>query len=99
VFQMPAKGTVGNAANTVIRGPGTNNWDVAIFKNFPLHGERTRLQFRAEFYNFFNHTQFSGLDASTRFDPTTGAQTNARFGEFTASRTPRIGQLALRLYF
>jgi len=99
VFQMPAKGTVGNAANTVIRGPGINNWDVAIFKNFPLHGERTRLQFRAEFYNFFNHTQFSALDASTRFDPTTGAQTNARFGEFTASRTPRIGQLALRLYF
>jgi len=99
VFQMPAKGTVGNAANTVIRGPGINNWDVAIFKNFPLHGERTRLQFRAEFYNFFNHTQFSGLDASTRFDPTTGAQTNARFGEFTASRNPRIGQLALRLCF
>ncbi len=97
VFEMPAKGTFGNSANTVIRGPGVNNWDVAVFKNFPV-SERLRLQFRCEFYNAFNHTQFSGLDTTARFDQA-GKQVNARFGEFTAARNPRIMQLALRFYF
>ncbi len=97
VFRLPAKGTYGNSAKTVIRGPGINNWDVAIFKNIPLH-ERLRLQFRAEFYNFFNHTQFSALDTTARFDPS-GAQVNSRLGEFTTARNPRQIQFALRLQF
>ena len=94
---MPAKGTFGNSAKTVIRGPGVNNWDIAIFKNFPVR-ERLRLQFRWELYNCFNHTQFSGLDTTARFDAA-GKQVNARFGEFTAARNPRIMQFALRFYF
>ena len=49
-------------------------------------------------YNAFNHTQFSGVDATARFDPQ-GRQVNARFGELTAARGARIMQLALRLYF
>ena len=97
VFRLPAVGTIGNAAKTLIRGPGINNWDIAIFKNFPLT-ERARLQFRSEMYNAFNHTQFSGLDTTARFDPQ-GNQVNARFGEFTAASPPRQIQLALRLYF
>ena len=35
VFRAPAVGTVGNAAKTVLRGPGINNWDIAVYKNFP----------------------------------------------------------------
>lgn len=97
IFQMPARGTIGSAAKTVIRGPGINNWDMAVFKNFPIH-ESARLQFRWELYNAFNHTQFSGLDAAARFDPQ-GNQVNGRFGEFTAARSPRVMQFALRLYF
>jgi hypothetical protein len=98
VFQLPAKGTFGNAASTSFRGPGVNNWDVAIFKSFLVH-EAMKFQFRWEFYNAFNHTQFSALDATARFDPATGQQVNARSGEFTVARTPRIMQLALRFYF
>jgi len=98
VFQMPARGTVGNAALTQFRGPGVNNWDVALFKDFPIR-EHARLQFRAEAYNAFNHTQFSAVDATARFDTTTGRQVNTRFGEYTASRSPRIMQFALRFYF
>jgi hypothetical protein len=75
-----------------------NNWDIFIFKNFPIR-ERARVQLRAEVYNAFNHTQFSAFDASARFDPVTGQQTNARFGEFTAARSPRIMQMALRFTF
>jgi len=98
LFRVPATGTIGNAARTLIRGPGINNWDIAAFKNFPL-GEKVRLQFRAEFYNAFNHTQFSGLDATARFDTATGEQVNRRFGEFTAARNPRQIQFALRVFF
>ncbi|MBL8179881.1 MAG: carboxypeptidase regulatory-like domain-containing protein [Bryobacterales bacterium] len=97
VFRAPAVGTIGNAARTNLRGPGINNWDVALFKNIPIQ-ERLKLQFRAEFYNAFNHTQFSAYDAAARFDAQ-GRQVNTRFGQFTAARTPRIAQLALRVSF
>ena len=81
-----------------IRGPGINNFDMALFKTFPIR-ESVRLQFRCELYNAFNHTQFSAIDTATRFDVTTGEQVNSRFGEFTAARNPRQMQFALRLYF
>ena len=97
VFRVPERGTIGNAAKTLIRGPGINNWDIAIFKNFPIT-EQIRFQFRGELYNAFNHTQFSSLDTAARFD-TQGNQVNTRFGEFTAARNPRQIQLALRFYF
>ncbi len=97
VFKLPAIGTVGNAAKTEIRGPGINNFDVAVFKNFPIK-EPVHLQLRFEFYNAFNHTQFTGLDTTARFD-TSGNQVNASFGSFTAAGNPRIMQLGAKLYF
>ncbi len=97
VFDVPGKGAIGNAAKTVIRGPGINNWDVAIFKNLPVR-EQMRFQFRCEMYNAFNHTQFSGLDTSARFDAA-GKQVSSTFGQFTSARNPRQMQLALRFYF
>ena len=98
VFRMPARGTIGNAAPTQFRGPGINNWDMALFKDFPLR-EHVRLQFRAGAYNAFNDTQCSAVDTTAGCDATSGKQVNTRFGEFTAARSPRIMQLALRLYF
>ena len=98
VFQLPEVGTFGNAARTLIRDPGINNWDIAIFKNVPVT-ERARIQFRFEMYNAFNHTQFSGLDRNARFDPATGEQVNPRFGAVTAARSARRIQLALRFLF
>jgi len=98
VFRLPPVGTIGTAAKNILRGPGINNWDIAVFKNFPIRGEAVRLQFRAEFYNAFNHTQFSGLDTGARFDPQ-GNQVNPRLGEFTVARNPRQIQFSLRLYF
>ena len=71
---------------------------MAVAKNFSIY-ERLRLSFRAEAYNVFNHTQFSMLDTTARFDPATGQQVNGRFGAFTAARDPRQLQLALRLSF
>jgi len=97
VFRLPAVGTYGNSAKTLIRGPGINNWDLAVFKNIPVH-ERIRVQLRWELYNAFNHTQFSALDTAARFD-NQGNQVNARLGEFTAARNPRLMQFALRFYY
>ncbi|MBL8227385.1 MAG: carboxypeptidase regulatory-like domain-containing protein [Bryobacterales bacterium] len=97
VFRRPAVGTFGNSATTQIRGPGINNWDIVLMKNLPIR-EQLRMQFRVEAYNAFNHTQFATLDTAARFD-NAGAQVNSRLGEFLSARSPRIMQMALRLYF
>ena len=97
VFAVPVKGTWGNSARYILRGPGVNNWDLSAIKEFPIH-EQIRLQFRAEGYNAFNHAQFSAMDTTARFDAN-GKQTNAGLSSFTAARGPRIMQFALRLYF
>jgi hypothetical protein len=97
VFVPPAAGTIGNSARTSVRLPGFANWDLTAAKGFAIR-EVARLQFRAEFYNAFNHTQFSGFDTAARFDAQ-GRQVNARFGEMTAARASRLIQLALRVTF
>jgi hypothetical protein len=96
-FRLPGALTYGTMSKTLLRGPGINNWDIAVFKNFPIT-ERWKLQVRAELYNAFNHTQFSGFDAAARFDAT-GAQINGQFGQFTGARDPRQVQLSARVQF
>lgn len=97
-FARPAKGTFGNAGVNILRGPGVNNWDISVSKRFPFFGEGRYFQFRTEMFNTFNHTQFSGVDSGTRFDPS-GKQTNPNFGAYNGARDPRIIQLSLRLNF
>jgi len=97
-FGAPKVGTFGNAPKDVVRNPGINNWDISLFKNIYLPWEKIRLQFRGEFYNAFNHTQFSSMDTGVRFDAN-GNQINAGLSQFTAARSPRRLQLNLRLTF
>ena len=97
-FARPPKGSFGNAGIGILRGPGVNNWDLAVAKRFPIRSEARYFQFRSEFFNAWNHTQFSGLDATARFDPA-GRQVNPTFGAFNAARPPRIIQFAVRLVF
>jgi hypothetical protein len=71
----------GSSGNSVLDGPGAKNLDFSVFKNIPIKGERTRVQFRAEFFNLFNTPNFNipnrTLTSSTAFlprvDPVTGA--------------------------
>jgi hypothetical protein len=98
VFARPPRDNPGNAPKDVFRGPGVNNWDLSVFKNFPVKSESRYFQFRWEMYNAFNHTQFSGVDSTARFD-LQGNQVNARFGQVTSTRTPRVMQGALRFTF
>jgi hypothetical protein len=96
-FAPPGMNDFGNAPRDVFRGPGINNWDFTIYKNFPIK-ERARLQFRWEMYNFFNHSQWNGVDATARFNPA-GQQINGQFGQVTSARNPRQMQGALRIDF
>ena len=88
-FANPALGTFGSAGRGLFRAPGINNWDVSFIKRTAIT-ERVALQFRAEFFNLFNHTQFAGVNTSF------GA---GAFGQVISARDPRISQLALRFLF
>lgn len=87
----------GNAGIGLLRGPGTNNWDISITKRVRFTEQRY-FQFRTEMYNAWNHTQFSGVDSGARFDPS-GRQINANFGAYNGARDPRRIQLSLRFMF
>jgi hypothetical protein len=98
VFRRTPQGSFGNAGVNIIYGPGINNWDLAVSKRFPLFSERRVLQFRGEFFNAWNHTQFSGVNSTARFEKN-GVQTDPNFGAYTGAFKPRNIQLSLRLTF
>jgi len=108
-FQLQAPGTFGNSGRNNVRGPGINNFDLSLFKDFTLSHikglggtESPRLQFRTEFFNAFNHTQFASID--TTFVPAqdvqgSGVSSTAPFGSLNGARAPREIQFALKLLF
>jgi hypothetical protein len=90
-FAQPTQlGVIGNSPRTVCCGPGIDNFDFALLKDTPV-SERTRLQFRAEFFNLFNHTQFVNPDGNI--------SDGATFGTVVRARDPRLIQFALKLIF
>jgi hypothetical protein len=97
--QRPAgRGSLGSILNNdEFRGPGFNNFDVSLFKNFPVKETRT-LQFRWEVYNILNHAEASTVNTAPRFNPQ-GQQTTAAFGQVTATLPERRMQLSLRFNF
>lgn len=98
VFSRPPVGNPGNAPKDVIRGPGFSNTDISFIKKIPLKNERRVLSLRWELYNALNHTQFSGVNTTARFDPA-GAQVDTTFGQVTSTRQPRVMQGSLRFTF
>jgi len=94
--------TFGNMGRNVLRGPGINNWDISILKNFKFT-ESKSLQFQSNFFNAFNHAQF--------FGPTSGGGTlggSSLFGQISSDSTasqspyyrgPRVIQFALKFYY
>lgn len=69
-FGTPALYTYGNAGHNFLWGPGRVNFDMSLFKDFPLH-EKIKVQFRAEAFNVFNTPQF-GLPSSSIGSSTAG---------------------------
>jgi hypothetical protein len=83
-------GSLGNARRTICCGPHISNTDFAILKTISL-SETRRIDFRAEFFNIFNHTQF--------FNPDGNTSDGGQFGQITQVRDPRLVQFALKFFF
>jgi hypothetical protein len=91
-FSIEPIGQLGTARRRFFSGPGLNDFDMALLKETKF-SERYSLQFRAEFFNVFNHTQFQSVPQ------TDGNFGSAEFGQASSAANPRIGQLALKLQF
>jgi hypothetical protein len=89
-FAPQALGTIGNSPRSICCGPGINNADLAVLKTTRIT-EHKELQFRAEFFNAFNHAQFYVPDGNITDGPT--------FGEVAKVRDPRLVQFALKVVF
>jgi hypothetical protein len=88
-FQIPEAGTFGNSGRNVIIGPGIRNVDVALARSMRV-SDATRAQFRADFYNVFNNTNFVAPPTMQNFADASD------FGALFVARSPRIVQLGLK---
>jgi hypothetical protein len=104
-FALPAPGTFGNLRRGTVRQPGLANVDFSVAKNWKLK-EKYGIQFRAEMFNLFNHTEFNGFNNGlganfdganfTAFNNTLGTGT---FGQLSSDRGPRNIQFGIKFNF
>lgn len=100
LFSLEELGTLGNSRRRFFSGPGLNNWDIAILKDTVIK-EGLKLEFRAELFNAFNHTQFLQPDGNIN-DPQIVDEDTGRlrgFGTINQANPARIMQLSLKLLF
>lgn len=91
----PPLGAFGNLPHALCCGPAISNTDLAIEKKTPIN-ERFTTEFRAEFYNAWNHTQFANPDGNFTDVPPPGGT----FGVITKTREgPRVIQFGLKFLF
>jgi outer membrane receptor protein involved in Fe transport len=79
----------GNAPRFPFHGPGLENWDQAVARTFPIY-ERLSFQFRADFFNSLNHTNFNAPGSQIG---------SSNYGVITGSLDPRIIEFAGKLQF
>jgi hypothetical protein len=88
-FTVAPPFTSGNEPRFSFFGPGINNWDASLMRNFQVR-ERLRLQLRGEFYNAMNHANFKNPNTTIG---------NANYGKITGDNGPRVMEVAVRLFF
>jgi hypothetical protein len=91
IYTIPTAGTFANQNRNdgVLYNTGFQNWNIAAIKDFAIH-ESHKVQFRAEFFNFPNHPNWSGVETNPR---------SGTFGKVTAKTSERNIQLSLRYNF
>ncbi|HJT68351.1 MAG TPA: carboxypeptidase regulatory-like domain-containing protein [Pyrinomonadaceae bacterium] len=105
-FRTTLSGQIGNSPRSPFRFPSQFYTDVNLTKNFNF-SERYKLQFRAEFYNVFNHTMFNDvfqtipdrLPTDAAFNSISNLAAISQFGQFFSTRDPRQIQFGLKFYF
>jgi hypothetical protein len=88
-FQNAAPGTVGATSRNTLTGPSLVNVDFSLFKEFKVY-ESSKIEFRAELFNIFNHPNFYNPDNTVG---------DGSEGQLTSARDPRIAQFALKFLF
>jgi len=100
-------GMFGYMGCNVLTGPGRNNWDLTLLKDFQapwFNGEQSTFQFRLETFNSFNHPQWksviAGCGGQTPFGaPCSGNVNNYQNGQVSGAWDPRLMQLGLKFIF
>jgi hypothetical protein len=86
----------GNLGRNTYRGPGQQNWDFSLMKNFKIT-ERQSLRFTTDFFNIWNHVNFANPAVT---DVESISLPNSPFGKITSDLgTPRLIQFSLRYMF
>ena len=103
-MRVEADNRPGSLGRNALRGPGSWNYDMAVMRSFAIRESRTRVQFRAEFYNVFNHanllppvSDFSAADFGVAYAGR--SRTFSRFGELPLDTASRRIQFAVRISF
>jgi Carboxypeptidase regulatory-like domain len=87
----------GNLGFDALRGPGRDNWNMSLFKNFVISESRgSRIEFRADAFNMWNHTQFKGDINNGGISTSLGS---SNFGQVTNAFDAREFQFGLKLIF
>jgi hypothetical protein len=95
-FEDAPAGELGDSSRAPIYGPRFVNTDFSAIKNFPIR-ERMSVQFRAEFFNIFNHAQFYLLGGAGQMQD---VDSPSSFGVVNGTvNNPRVVQFALKLNF
>jgi hypothetical protein len=94
-FSFAAVGTGGDVRRRFLHGPGINNTDVSLVKTTHVT-ERVAVDFRVEFFNVFNHTQFNNPNGDINAGQPSGPN---GFGVVGSAADPRIGQAAIKINF
>lgn len=101
-FAVPRGLTFGDAGRNVLRNPRRTNFDMALFKHFPIH-ESVAFEFRAEAFNVFNHTEYANLggDSGQAGSPnnTNSYSSGPPFLYIGGAHSARILQLGAKLIF
>ncbi|MBO0861555.1 MAG: TonB-dependent receptor [Chloracidobacterium sp.] len=101
VFGSPQNGALGDTGRNFLRGPGFANFDLSLFKDFKFT-ERLKMQYRAEFFNILNNTQWFGINtgvSATNPGSAVTPATSGTSGQLNSTRDARKIQMALKLTF
>ncbi|MBI4441762.1 MAG: TonB-dependent receptor [Acidobacteria bacterium] len=97
-FVIPERGLIGNLGRNTFTLPGNKTFDFSLFKTIPL-GESRQFEFRAEFFNLFNITNFGSPDRTFATGSASSPRVSPTFGRILTTSAARQIQFGLKFSF